>query len=125
MRDRQAGGDETPRGRGRNRRSREYGTEETHETVLCPGCRSSIAYRTDTSGPPAVCGGCGYRLRCESCESDIRFADSRFEESDPEVDDEDLPVARPSTCPRCGQPPDGSDAPDLPGEDDSFTWGNG
>jgi len=121
MRDRDYGRRRCGTDRGRGRRGRERGNRgATHRTVTCPGCRGTIPYMEGVQDAPVLCGGCGYRLRCESCGSDIsrhedRYPTDEFGRStgDPDPD--------PLTCPKCGQPADGSDEATLP-EEDGFTW---
>jgi hypothetical protein len=111
---------EDARRRGRQRRGRERADRGvSRETVFCPGCGSDLPYLS-SSGPPTICGGCGYRLRCESCGTDIATHSSRYEfdeagrtAGDPDPD--------PDSCPRCEQPADGSEDATLPDEE-GFTW---
>lgn len=107
--------------RGRSRRGRERGGRGArHRTVTCPGCKGNIPYLENVQEPPAVCGGCGYRLRCENCGADISTHEDRYptDEFGRSVGD---PEPDPDICPRCGNPADGSDEALTP-EDESFTW---
>jgi len=81
---------------------------DTHSVVVCPGCRGHIPVRSDYGDPPATCGDCGERLRCEACDGDLTDADRG----------EDSALAS-GMCPRCGESVDGSGT--TPGEE-SFTW---
>lgn len=113
---------ENSKNRGRARRGRERGGRgNQHKTVYCPGCGGNIPYIEGVHSAPVICGGCEYRLRCESCGGDIASSSERYEtdEQGRRVGD---PDPDPDLCPRCGKPADGSD-PAMTPEDESFTWG--
>lgn len=103
--------------RGRSLRGRKRaGRGAKHRTVFCPGCRNHLPYIEPIQSPPVVCGGCGYRLRCANCSSDISTHEGRYSDGDPEPN--------PVECPVCGKPADGSDEAITP-EEENFTWGDG
>lgn len=93
---------EDRRQRNRVRRSEQYNGTRSHQTRVCPDCRSHIPYVQDVTAPPANCPDCGYQFACAECGYTLDGGD----------------VDGPAVCPVCDNPLD-ENAPDP---EETFTW---